>query len=676
MLFMAAADVLTWIQTLANGGVLILQATQMGLIIGLMNKITDGAWLLTQARKFCIEFDQILVKYSEKVYGYFTDIVGGTLLTPEIVNDLMSRVYIIVGLFIFFKLAMVAMKYMVNPEQFVDDKLGAQTLVKRVILGSLIIILIPIIFSTANRLQKAIIQDRVIEKIILPGDAYEKLVKGKNTGRSMAMLVFRGFFSWNKSIKPDEAKIFYNKYNKVIKYDDLTLLDKDLINEEKDGKHVIEYVPIISTLAVGYLLFMLIKYAMEVAFRSFKLVFLQVLSPFVIVNYMLDPSKEEVMKKWVNSTVSTYLLIFIRVMTIWFATLICYYFTNGVGDDGTSLLRTDQDQLLKALIILAVFAFLKDLPKLISEIFGYNLQENETIGGIMNQGVGILKGFAIGKVAMGVTKGLRATSMATSGISAASGAVGGASKGLANSNGLGKLATTRNVLNSSTFGMGAGMSTMTSVAGSALSSAMGQSILSPIAQTASASSHAAQLDERQQVISAENSLGHKSNKNQENYKANDENESRRSETPNLSTSNSTITPIINNRNEINSNLQNSNNMETIDREIAVINQFAQQDAIHDVEKSIHSSDNISLNNSIVHEHIDDKPIINVINENSSNVPNVTINTDIPTIDNNDSNLSNNRIDEELYNFGLKGEFNKTNLFDKNSDSSNVDTNEQ
>lgn len=508
MLMMGAADVLVWIQTIANGGVLIAQLVQMGSMLYLMNQITNGAWLLKQARKFCIEFDQIMVKYSEQIYGYFTDIVGGTLITPKIIDDLLSRVYIIVGIFIFFKIMMVAIKYMMNPQEFTDDKMGAQTLVKRVIIGSLVIIMIPLIFDKANDLQAAIIKDRVIEKIILPEDAYKKLIKTGSPGKDLSMMVFNGFFDWNDSVNKEKARTVYKNYEKVKAWNDLTLFNKDNINETVDDKYAINYIPIISTLAVGYLLFTLIKYAMEVAFRSFKLMFLQVISPFVIVNYMLDTSKEEVMKKWLNTTISTYILIFIRVMTLWLAVLICYYLNNGVS--GTSLLNTD-DPLLKSLIILALFAFLKELPKLISEIFGYNLQENETINGLMNQGVGIIKGFAMAGIARDLTKTSTYAGMAGSGLGAVgSGAGAGLSAGnQAKKNGLGKVSQGASIVGGSFTGLSSGFSSVSSMAGSVTSSSMGQTFLSPIAQTASAASHSAPIDPRTQAILDKDALPEK-----------------------------------------------------------------------------------------------------------------------------------------------------------------------
>lgn len=482
-----AALVAQIVSLLANTGVQIYQLIK---IRELLENITNGAWLLEQARKWGFYFDKILINYADKIYGYFQEIVGGVLINSEITNGLMENIQVIVGIFIIFKLSIVSIKYMVNPEQFLDDKLGAQTLVKRVILGSIIIMFIPTIFNTAFELQSYVIKDRVIEKIILPKDAYLAITSTNRPGNELAMTVFKGFFSWNNNISEEFNVSVFSSYEKAIRtYNDIRFFPESFINVQSGNQYLMSYVPIISTLAVGCLLVMLIKYSMEVLFRSFKLLFMQILSPFVIVNYMLDPSQEDVMKKWVNATVSTYLLIFIRTFTLWFGTLICYYLTNGV--DGASLLNTT-DPLLKALIILGLFAFLKDLPKVVSEIFGYNLQENETIGGIVNQGIGIVKGFALAKVGMDFQKKQMGYNIASTALGATSNIAGGVSnsiqgfkagdltKGQAWTKGIGTVGA----------GFSAGASGITANMGQVLSSGMGSTVLSPIAQAGSVAASA------------------------------------------------------------------------------------------------------------------------------------------------------------------------------------------
>lgn len=503
---------------MATFAVLLIAAQLVGMIVNMdatsnvlnhmeqmLDNMSNGEWLLEQARKYSMMFDKILIEYADKIYSYFDKILNGTIITPSVANDFMNRIYIIIGIVIFFRIAIIAVKYMINPEMFLDDKIGAQTLVKRVIIGSIVIILIPTIFSYATKLQASIIGDRVIEKIVLPEDVYSEYMLKSNPGRDLAMLAFRGFFGWNENVSKNSNTQVYNAYEKVLTYNSLKSFDeKEYINAKQGKQYYIAYVPIISTLAVGYLLFMLIQFALEVALRSFKLLLLQIISPFVITGYMLDTTKEETMKKWVNASISNYLLIFVRVFTLWIATLICYYITNGIPTVGeeTSLLN-EPDQLLKALIILALFAFLKGLPKIISEIFGYDFQENEAISGIMNQGVGIAKGLAMGKIGADFGKqqiavNRKASRQAAIGstISSAGGVIAGIgmTKAGIKSNDLNMGFKGSNMINSNLGSIGSAWSgsnsSISSATSSVISSSFGSSVLSPLSNSASSASNA------------------------------------------------------------------------------------------------------------------------------------------------------------------------------------------
>lgn len=478
-----------WVQAVAIGLQLLAQGAQITLIWKMLDKMVNGAWLLEQARKWGFYFDKILIEYSNKIYNYFVQILNGTILTPDVIKGLMTRLYVFVGLMIFFKLTMIAIKYISNPETFSDDKVGAGSLVKRIIMGAAVITVLPFIFSVATRLQASIIEDNVLARVILPSDVYKELSRETAPGRKIAMTVFAGFFDWNKAIPPTSAAGAHRTYQKVEKYQDASMMSELEINKKVGDQYVYYYVPIVSTLAIGYLLVMFITYALETALRSFKLAFLQIIAPFVLVNYMIDPAKEETMSKWINTTVSTYILIFIRVMTLWFIAFMAFLLKNGipVGADGVNSLVNDADPLLKALIVLALFAFLKELPKLLSEMFNLNLQENETVTGLVGQGVGAVKGFALGRVGMGFAKEQFAKTAALGAVGAAGGALGSASSTFGQMKDKGITNKGQLLGGAATSGFGSLGSFGSTIGGSLThmqSSGMSQTVLAPVSQTA------------------------------------------------------------------------------------------------------------------------------------------------------------------------------------------------
>lgn len=435
MQFMVIPEWILVTQGIVSIAQMVAQGVQLIMMYNLMNNMVNGAWLLEQARKWGMYFDKILINYANQIYNYFIQILEGNLFTPTVIDGIMSRLYILVGIFIFFKLAALAIRYIAAPEQFLDEKAGGQQLIKRILIGSITIIMMPLIFDIAMSIQSAIISDNVIGKILLPDYIYAEIQRDKeNTGKNLGMMVLGGFFGWNETIAKTQDSIAWNEYNKVITYNDISLFNESKINNKVNDQYVFSYVPIISTLAVGYYLLTLIKYAMEVALRMIKLAFLQVIAPFSIVKYMLDPADNESLKKWLNTTISTYILIFVRMFTLWFMMMMAYYLKNGMpsSDGVVSLITSSTDPVLKALIVIAMFAFLKELPKLLSDLFGYNLQENETINGVLNQATGAIKGLALGKVGMEAQKPMMYTGMAASGLGAASQGLGTAGKAFDN----------------------------------------------------------------------------------------------------------------------------------------------------------------------------------------------------------------------------------------------------
>lgn len=420
-----------WANVILNGAQLAFQIAQGVVTWIMMEKMLNGEWLYKQARKICIRFDTILINFADSVYNIFCEVVNGTLLTPEIIDGLMGRMYLLIGILIFFKIAITMIRYIVAPETFLDDKVGAGSLVKRVIIGCILIIAVPLIFGTANKLQSAIIKDRVIERIILPDYAFKELTETNNVGKRIAIITFQGFFGWNQSVSKDMYPAIYSSYSKAIVYENMDLFNKSYISEESSsGDYVIYYIPLLSTLAVGYVLYSLIKYTLEIAFRSFKLSFLQIISPFVIVNYMLNPGHDESMKKWTMSTVSTYILMFIRVITLWFMALMAYYLMHGIPADegGATSLINSTDPIVRTFIVLALFVFLKDLPKLLSEMLGIDLQENETVNGLMQQGVNAVKGYAMGRVGMQFARAQMMANTAGAALGGAAGTAGAYAK--------------------------------------------------------------------------------------------------------------------------------------------------------------------------------------------------------------------------------------------------------
>lgn len=357
-------------------------------------------------------FDRILINFIGFFYKYFETIINGTLLTDSVVRGMMDRVYLLVGVFVAFRLGMLLVNYVINPSEVMDEKVGVNALVKRVILGLILIIFMPNIFNFAFKLQEAVLKDQVIERVIMPENEMAKVMKYKEKhgmGKIIGMTVFRGFFNLSDAGKSSsKVKTNFDKATDIEQTYDLSIIE-DLsmggtfnrgVLAQNGDTYVHDYFPIFSTVVLGYVLYLLVQYCLDAVVRSFKLSVLQVIAPIAIVEYMINSDRNEVFKSWKKAVVATFAMLFMRVASLWFVAYVTMLMQPG-ATDSTSLLQTG-DNLLKAIIVLGLLAFMMDFPKMMSDIFGLDLDQSGSVKSVMGKAMGAATaGLALGGAVAG-----------------------------------------------------------------------------------------------------------------------------------------------------------------------------------------------------------------------------------------------------------------------------------
>ena len=385
--------------------------------------LISGGWI-DVLRIISFFLDSLLVKYIGIFFVYFSKIISGTIFSEKMITGVMNRLYVFIGIFVFFKLSMLLIKYISTPELVSDSKIGVNSLIKRVIFGFGLILLTPFIFRTAMNLQKAILDDQIIEKVLLSQEDYLIAVANKDrVGNLIGMNILQGFWSPNNSEKSNSKSV--RNYNKAVDEADPSVVGWPSINSGRVlglGEYDYNYFPILSTVALGYTLYIAVKFCIDVALRGFKLGFLQMMAPIAIVDYMVYGKDDGTFKNWLKLCKGTYLMLFVRVISLWFVVFV----TTLMQKKGTdSLLYQPKngqvDYLLRAIIIIALLAFMMELPKLLSEVFGLDLEGDATVKGLMKSVTGGIKTVAGAGLAMGGAA-----------IGGAFGAAQGLSKGLAN----------------------------------------------------------------------------------------------------------------------------------------------------------------------------------------------------------------------------------------------------
>ena len=156
-------------------------------------------------------------------------------------------------------------------------------------------------------------------------------------------------------------------------YYTLTSLVNTTVVDEGEDVHIFDYSIVLSTIAGGFLAWILLIFCIDVATRSVKLGLLQLIAPIPIISY-IDPKngKDGIFKKWTKECTGTYLSLFVRLLAIYFVLFIITIILDGgivnvaTGDPQTNL-------FVKIFIIFGALMFAKDLPQLISDITGVKL---------------------------------------------------------------------------------------------------------------------------------------------------------------------------------------------------------------------------------------------------------------------------------------------------------------
>lgn len=186
--------------------------------------------------------------------------------------------------------------------------------------------------------------------------------------------------------------------------------------KDAGGDYVFEYKFLISSIVGIIVLVMFIILAVDVAVRTIKLTFLQIIAPVPIISN-IDVKESKLFKSWLNLLISTYLELFIKLATIFFSLFVVVAALNG---DAPSLKVLESRPMAKVLFIVGTFLFMFKVPKMLSELFNI-----KTEGSVIS----ILKG--AGKFILG------AGSMAVAGIG---GSVANLASGIEEKKGVGKTA--------------------------------------------------------------------------------------------------------------------------------------------------------------------------------------------------------------------------------------------
>ena len=140
-----------------------------------------------------------------------------------------------------------------------------------------------------------------------------------------------------------------------------------------EGEYAINYLPLISTAAGIYVVILLILFCVDVALRSIKLCFLQIIAPIPIISH-IDPntsSENDKLNKWAHECWNTYLSLFIRLATIFLIVRFISLISSSVLTDDSfksSIVINEYTMWIYLFLVIGAFLFAKEVPKLLESV--------------------------------------------------------------------------------------------------------------------------------------------------------------------------------------------------------------------------------------------------------------------------------------------------------------------
>ncbi|MBR4262187.1 MAG: hypothetical protein IKQ35_02350 [Bacilli bacterium] len=338
----------------------------------------------------------------------------------NIVSQVRNKLYVLLGIFMLFRISITLINYMINPEQMTDRERGIRNLVGKTIAMIALLIMLPTIFGFLYRAQKAFLP--VLPRVLL-GKNVEKVTETvtKNSNQ-MAVTVLQAFFHPYYSEKASDEFASINGAKEIEDLDDFVqhvndtnYIDIPLLGDGVTG-YSYEYRFFLSTIVGMVILGLLLSLTLDIAIRLFKMLILEMLAPIPIIGSIAPSNgRDSPFQSWLKELTITFADIFIKLSLVY---LVLYFvtelnnnslFVTWESAEGSKInpLRL---MYLKVFLIVGLLIFAQQAPKFIRKIFGIRDGDEgnflgSVAGGISGFGSGLISGAISGQGLRGAISG-------------------------------------------------------------------------------------------------------------------------------------------------------------------------------------------------------------------------------------------------------------------------------
>lgn len=392
------------------------------------------SWL-SPLRAICMAIDGVLYSLLDNAYDLVIKLSTAELLKHSTIKSLTGNLYIIFGVVAFFRLAMLLVNSIIDPEKLNEKGKGLSNIFFRVVGMVILLAVTPFLFEKSYDLQEKIVgadaSKNIIFKTILGNNANIASPKNSNAGKALQNIALSSLITIDENylVNGDQCSKgkdcgFYpltcvsdgkgkctpqggyvydvskcdwancqkavDLYNEMYVGEDMSpaklaqyvgTSGKIKIDKEEQEVYVYNYMFIITGVVGVAMTYIIISFAIDIAVRMFELIVLEILSPLFIATFV-DPKSAQSgpFKNWLSAVGKSYASLYIRLAIIALMVLL----VSIINQSKMFQSMGEVSGWAKIFMVIGLLIFAKKAPKWIGDMIGI-------------KGDGGLGGLSIGK---------------------------------------------------------------------------------------------------------------------------------------------------------------------------------------------------------------------------------------------------------------------------------------
>lgn len=335
-------------------------------------------------RAIAVMIDSVAFTLIDQAYNVIVAFSSASLFKDETIQAVMHNTYILIGIFALFRIAMLLVNAIINPDKLNEKGNGLGNVLANLIVMFVLLIMVPILFKEAYSLQETVVNGNYIQKIFLNSNSLDNI----NPGDTMRSIAIGSLITIDKEAQDqykagrcsnncNEAIESYNnmaknnnfEFAKLGKYIGVTIKD-----DNGNTVYVYNYMFVLTFLCGAAITYVLFSFGIDIAVRMVELAILQILAPMFIATY-IDPksAKSGPFHKWLTTVGKTYVSLFIKLAILSLMLLFISLLNGG--------LKQDIHGFNKLILLFAILIFAKKAPSWIGGMIGVD-GEGSGLGGL------------------------------------------------------------------------------------------------------------------------------------------------------------------------------------------------------------------------------------------------------------------------------------------------------